>query len=249
MDSIMMQLKALKLSGMADVFNALIKEAAANQIGNADFISLLLEDERLERQRKQSLRRYKNAEFTGFKTLESFDFSANPKINQSMIQDLATCRFIKEGSHVIIEGPCGTGKTPIAQAIGHCAVQNGYDVILTSQTKLAQQLQSAKALNTYEQTMKRIAKVPLLIIDDFGLKPLRSPEDEYLHELIAERSEFKSTLITSNLSTHEWHQAFPNKLLGAATIDHLVYNAYRLTIEGKSYRAIKNLQKGDDMTT
>lgn len=247
MDTIITQLKALKLSGMADAFTARVKEAAANQMGHMDFISLLLEDERLERQRKQYQRRCKKADFKGFKTIENFDFAANPKINQSIIRDLSTCRFIKEGVPVIIEGPCGTGKTHIAQAIGHCAIQSGYDVIFTTQTKLAQQLQSAKALNNYQQTIKRIAKVPLLIVDDFGLKPLRTPEDEYLHELIAERCEVKSTLITSNLSTHEWHQAFPNKLLAAATIDRLVHNAYMLSIEGKSYRTIKNLQKEDDI--
>lgn len=230
MDNVVTQLKSLKLSGMADAFNARIKEATANQMGHVDFISLLLEDERLERQRKQYQRRYKKADFKGFKTIENFDFTANPKINQSLIRDLTTCRFIKEGAPVIIEGPCGTGKSHIAQAIGHCAIQSGYDVIFTTQSKLAQQLQSAQALNNYQQTIKRIAKVPLLIIDDFGLKPLRTPEDEYLHELIAERCELRSTLLTSNLSIHEWHQAFPNKLLAAATIDRLVHNAYMLSM-------------------
>ena len=100
-------------------------------------------------------------------------------------------------------------------------------------------MQAAKALNNYHHLLKKLSKIDLLIIDDFGLKPFRTPEDEYIHELISERYELKSTMITSNLSTNEWHQAFPNKLLAVAAIDRLIHNAYKITITGKSYRSIQ----------
>ncbi len=239
METIITQLKQLRLSGMVNAFDARNKEACTNQMSYSEFLSLLMEDERLQRQQKKYERRLKKAGFKGHKLLENFDFNVNPEVNQALIRDLATCRFIREGSPVIIEGPCGVGKTHIAQAIGHCALQSGFEVISTTQTKLAETLQSAKALRNYPRTLKSFAKVDLLIIDDFGLKPLRTPEDEYLHELISERCELKSTLITSNLATTEWQQAFPNQLLAVATIDRLVHNAYKLTLTGKSYRSIK----------
>ena len=140
---------------------------------------------------------------------------------------------------VLIAGPCGTGKSHLAQAIGHCAVQKGIDVLFFTQAKLLANLHAARATNTYEKRFQTLAKVDLLIIDDFGLKPLKSPQDEDLHDLIDERYEQKSTIITSNLDFSEWGQAFPNKLLGAATLDRLRHNAYRLILEGESYRKLR----------
>lgn len=154
-----------------------------------------------------------------------------------MIRDLATCRFVREKSPVLIMGPCGTGKSHIAQALGHCALQQGYDVICTTQAKLSEELQAAKATNSYGKKLKTLAKLPLIIIDDFALKPLRPPQDENLHELIAERYERAATILTSNLALEEWQQAFANKLLGIATIDRLRHNAYQLILEGSSYRS------------
>lgn len=249
METVIQQLKQLRLSGMANTFDVRNQEACANQMSYVEFLTLLLEDEKLLREQKQYERRYKKAAFKGHKTLENYDFKVNIDINQRLIRDLATCRFIREGLPVIIEGPCGTGKTHIAQALGHCALQSGFEVMCTTQTKLGEMLQNAKALHKYPKVLKELSKIDLLVIDDFGLKPLRVPEDEFLHELISERCEMKSTLITSNLATTEWLQAFPNQLLGVATIDRLVHNAHRLTLTGKSYRSMKknNPKNGGDM--
>lgn len=236
-------LRNLKLSGMAECFSVRNQEAIANQMSYSEFLELLVQDEQLAREQRKYERRIKKANFKGSKTLENYDFSFNPKINQSLIRDLATCRFVKEKNPVIIIGPCGTGKSHIAQALGHSAIQQGYDVVSTTQTKLSEELQAAKAINGYTKKLKALAKVELLIIDDFGLKPLRSPQDEDLHELVAERYEYTSTIITSNLAIEEWQQAFANQLLGVATIDRLRHNAYQLVLEGKSYRASKTRLK------
>ena len=155
------------------------------------------------------------------------------------MQELATCGFIDEKVPVLIAGPCGTGKSHLAQAIGHCAVQKGVDVLFFTQAKLLANLYAARATNSYEKRFQTLAKVPLLIIDDFGLKPLKSPQDEDLHDLIDERYEQHATIITSNLDFTEWGDAFPNKLLGAATLDRLRHNAYRLILEGESYRKLR----------
>ena len=238
-------LKTLGLSGMADCLISRNQEAIANQMSFVEFLGLLVQDELLARDHRRYERRYKKASFKGHKTIESFDFSFNAKINQTMIRDLVTCRFIKEKSPVLILGPCGTGKSHLAQALGHCAIQKGYDVVCTTQTKLSEELQSAKATNSYTRKLKALAKINLLIIDDFGLKPLRTPQDEDLHELIAERYEHTSTIVTSNLAFEEWQQAFQNQLLGIATIDRLRHNSYQLIIDGRSYRSVKKKESKD----
>jgi len=109
-------------------------------------------------------------------------------------------------------------------------------------------MQAARATGTFERRFQALIRVPLLIIDDLGLKPLKMPQDEDLHDLIAERHERAATLVTSNLDFSEWGEAFPNRLLGAATIDRLRHNAYRLILDGNSYRSPKKCPQGTKTT-
>jgi DNA replication protein DnaC len=236
-------LNKLKLAGMHDCLLQRNQEAIANQMTYPEFLELLVRDELLLRQQRQYERRLKKANFKGQKTIENFDFSFNSQINQSLVRDLATCRFIQEKAPVLITGPCGTGKSHLAQALGHCAIQKGYDVCYTNTQKISNELQAARATNRYNQKLKLWTNITLLVIDDFGLKPLRTPEDEDIHALIAERSEVAATVFTSNLDLPEWQQAFSNKLLGVATIDRLRHNSYQLILEGKSYRSDRNKNK------
>jgi DNA replication protein DnaC len=157
-----------------------------------------------------------------------------------LVHDLATGRYLQEKAPVLIVGPCGTGKSHLAQALGHCAVRQGIDVVFTTCANLTQSLNAARATGTYERRLAALARVPLLIIDDFALKPLRTPADEDLHDLIAERYERTSTIVTSNLDFPEWDSAFPaNRLLASATLDRLRHNAYCLVLDGQSYCAPK----------
>jgi DNA replication protein DnaC len=149
---------------------------------------------------------------------------------------------------VFIVGPCGTGKSHIAQALGHCAIRLGHDVMFTTQSKMLAKLHAARATNTYERQFNQLTKASLLIIDDFGLKPLRPPQDEDLHDVISERYERRSTIVTSNLDLAEWGDAFPNRLLGAATIDRLRHGAYKVVLDGKSYRCPRNTEKSKKTT-
>ena len=145
-----------------------------------------------------------------------------------------------ERAPVLIVGPCGTGKSHLAQALGHCAVRQGVDVVFTTCAALTASLNAARATGAYDRKLASLARVPLLIVDDFGLKPMRPPADEDLHDLIAERYEQVATVVTSNLDFTEWDQAFPsNRLLASATLDRLRHNAYCLVLDGKSYRAPK----------
>ena len=143
---------------------------------------------------------------------------------------------------MLIAGPCGTGKSHLAQALGQLAARRDYDVLFTTQAQLLASLQAARATATYERRLQYLARLPLLLLDDFALQPPRSPEDEDFHELVAERYEQTATVLISNLDFSEGGAAFPhNKMLGAATLDHLRHGAYRLTLEGESYRLPKPL--------
>ncbi len=197
---------------------------------------LLLQDEILGRENKKLQARLKRAGLRGDKTIENFDFIFNSKINGAQIRELASCQFISENAPVLIVGPCGTGKSHIAQALAHCAIRKGIDVLWLPQSKLFSELQAAKAFGRYEKKIAEYVKIPLLIIDDFGLRPMRSPQDEDFHDLISERYERASTIVTNNLDFNEWGNAFPNQLLAAATLDRLCHNAHKVVLEGASFR-------------
>ena len=234
-------LKQLRLSGVLDSLELRNRQAIEEKLAYTDFLAMLIQDEVARRTQKKLITAVRRANFRNHKTIEEFDFSFNPKINRSLVIDLATCRFIEEKACVLIAGPCGTGKSHLAQALGHSALRLGHDVLFLSQTKMSGQLNIARAINTYDRRMEALIKVDLLIIDDFGLKPLRAPQDEDFHDLISERYERKATIITSNLDLPEWGDAFPNKLLGAATIDRIRHGAYNVILDGKSFRAEKPL--------
>lgn len=233
-------LKQLRLSGILDSLEARNREAIDRKLAYTDFLGLLIHDEVARREQKKLDMRLRRASFRNQKTLEGFDFDRLPNLNRTAVHDLATCRFIEEKVAVLIVGPCGTGKSHLAQSLGHAAARQGYDVLFITQTQLLSSLRAAQATGNYARRFKSLVKVPLLIIDDFGLKPLRSPEDEDFHDLIAERYERAATILTSNLDFDEWGEAFAaNKMIGAATLDRLRHGAYRVVLDGDSYRAPK----------
>lgn len=229
-------LKQLRLSGILDSLAARNHQAIESKLAYTDFLALLIQDEVARRDQRHFGQRLRKAQVNGDKTLERFDYSHSPSVNHALIAELATCRFITEHAPVLIAGPIGTGKSHLVQALGHCALRAGYDVLFITHNKLLAQLHAARATNTYEKKLMQLAKIDVIAIDDFGLRPMRSPQDEDFHELIAERYEKKTTLVTSNLAYEEWGAAFPNKLMGAATIDRLRDGAYRIVLDGETKR-------------
>ena len=236
------QLKQLRLSGILDSLEARNREAIQAKLAYTDFLALLIGDEVARREQKKFSSRLRRAQFRTSKTLDQFDFERLPQLNRALVHDLATGRYLHEKAPVLIVGPCGTGKSHLAQALGHAAVRQGVDVVFSTCASLTQSLNAARATGSYERKLATLSRVPLLIIDDFGLKPLRAPADEDLHDLIAERYEQASTIVTSNLDFPEWDQAFPgNRLLASASLDRLRHNAYCLVLDGASHRAPKPL--------
>jgi DNA replication protein DnaC len=231
-------LKQLRLSGILDSLEARNRQAIDGQLAYTDFLALLIQDEVARRESKKFSVRLRRASFRATKSLDGFDFSRLPGVNRNQIADIATGRYLDEKAPVLIVGPCGTGKSHLAQALGHCAVRQGRDVLFTTQSQLSGSLNAARAMGAFPRKLQQLARIDLLIVDDFGLKPMRPPHDEDFHELMAERYERAATIITSNLDFSEWGNAFPaNKMLGAATLDRLRHGAYRVVLDGVSYRA------------
>ena len=236
-------LKQLRLSGIMDSIEARNRQAIEKKMSYMDFLATIITDEIARRNQKKLASALRRANFRNQKTLEEFDFAFNPNINRALIMDLAACRFIREKVCVFIVGPCGTGKSHLAQALGHSAIREGYSVLFTSVSKMLTQLNAARATNGFDRQFAKITAVDLLIIDDFGLKPLKAAQDEDFHDIVSERYERKSTIVTSNLDIPEWHEAFPNRILGEATIDRLRHGAYSVVLEGKSYRSPRPIAK------
>lgn len=236
-------LKQLRLSGIMDSIEARNRQAIEKKMSYMDFLATIITDEIARRNQKKLASALRRANFRNQKTLEEFDFAFNPNINRALVMDLADCRFIREKVCVFIVGPCGTGKSHLAQALGYSAIREGYSVLFTTVSKMLTQLNAARATNGFDRQFAKITAVDLLIIDDFGLKPLKAAQDEDFHDIVSERYERKSTIVTSNLDIPEWHEAFPNRILGEATIDRLRHGAYSVVLDGKSYRSPRPITK------
>jgi DNA replication protein DnaC len=156
------QLKLLRLSGILDSLEVRNRQAIEDKLSFTEFLALLVADEVARREQKKFALRLRRANFRTEKTLETFDFSFNPSVNKALILDLATCRFLEEKVSVLIAGPSGTGKSHIAQALGHQAIRKGHDVLFTTQSKLLGQLQAARATGTYDRKLATLAAIDVL---------------------------------------------------------------------------------------
>lgn len=232
------KLKALRLSGILETLEVRNRQAIEDKMAYVEFLERLLEDEVERRAQKQLTLRLRRASFPAEKSLESFDFSFNPSINRQQILDLATCTWIEKKEAILIVGPSGTGKSHLSQALGQEACRRGYHALFSPVTKMLAHLNGGRADGTYERRLATYLRPALLILDDFGLRPLRGPEPEDFYEVISERYERGAVIVTSNRDHPEWPEAFgENPLLASAALDRLAHRAHLITIKGNSYRA------------
>lgn len=236
----MPKLKALRLSGILDTLDVRTREATAAQWSYGEFLERLLEDEVERRQQKQLALRLRRAALDSGKTLETFDFTFNPSVNRQLLFELATGHYIREKRNVLLCGPTGTGKSHLAQALAHEACRRGFDVVFTNAHKMLRHLQAGRADDSYERRLALYVRADLLVIDDFGLKPLTAQGPEDLYDVIDgryERPGVGAIVLTSNRAPAEWALWFNNPLLASAALDRLAYQAFTLLMTGSSYRA------------
>ncbi len=235
-DELVPILKKLRLSGILQGLDIRLRQAVDGDLSHIEFVTRLLRDEVERRQAKQLQLRLSRAAFDSYKTLADFDFAFNPALPKSKILDLATCRFLDTHTNILLVGPAGVGKSHVAQAIGHRACLLGRKVIYISATKLFSALRAARGDGTFERQMARFTSPDLLIIDDLGLVPLSHDGPMDLYEVIRQRYERHSTIITSNRDITEWAPLFRDELLASAAMDRLLHHNHLVVLDGKSYR-------------
>jgi DNA replication protein DnaC len=232
-----MQLRRLRLGGVLETLEARNRQAVAEQLSYLDFLSMLVMDEVERRNMKQLAGRLKRAGFSSDMTLEGFDFSFNPGVNRQEVLELSTCRFIERKENLFLIGPSGVGKTHLASALAHCACRRGFEVVFHKTSHLIDHLNQGRADGTWGAKVEACLKPDLLILDDWGLKPFGRPAADDLYEVICERYEKGSLILTSNRAIEEWGELFGNPLLASAALDRMVHHAHVITITGRSYRA------------
>jgi DNA replication protein DnaC len=230
-------LRQLRLGGMAAVLETRLHQAQAEPMVPIDLISCLVTDELTRRSDRLLERRRKQAAFRDpQKTLDNFDFAFNPKMNRSLVFDLATCVFISKREDALFLGPGGTGKSHLAQAIGQAAIQQGYRVLYRETHVLLDHLADAVIDGTRKEFMESLTTVPLLIIDDFGMRKLPLSAAEDLLEIIMRRYERTSTLLTSNRPVEDWGKLLGDVAAVTAMLDRLLHHGHVLKCGPRSWR-------------
>ncbi len=196
----------------------------------------MLQDEVERRTQHQLLQRLRRSKLNSSKTLDGFDFNANPNLNRQAVLELASCDFIRRKVNLLVCGPTGTGKSHLASAIGHEAARPGFSVLFANTHKMLQDLRGGRADGSLDKRLALYLRPDLLILDDFGLKPLAEQSREDLYDVIVERYEQRSILLTSNRAPDEWLDWFGDPLLASAAFDRLVHRAEKLVIVGESFR-------------
>jgi DNA replication protein DnaC len=230
------KLTRLKMSGVLETLSGRLDQAMKEKWPYSQFLDRLLSDEVERRDHKQLSRILVKSCLDPQKTLETFDFSFVPQLHEPTIRELATCSFLERKENCFFLGPSGVGKSHLAQALGHEAARRGHEVLFRRIASLLAWIGAGHGDGSWERRMKQVGSVDLLILDDFGLKPLSEDQQADLYELICERYEKASTIITSNRDFGEWMAVFSNSLMGSAAMDRLVHRGVKIVIEGKSYR-------------
>lgn len=239
-DQLAASLKRLRTPGILENLEIRLKEARDNDLGYLDFLSLLVQDEIVNREANILNKRLKTGNLKFRQTFESFDFKFNAAyIPVQTLRDLATCHFVEKRQNFVFSGPPGIGKSHFAQACGHEVCRRGGDVLFVKTQKLLDSLTNTAYPRRAARIWKQIKTFDLLILDDFGFRRWDTQEAEILYTLADERMAGGSTIITSNRPASDWYGVFPDPVIGGAILDRLVSGAIKIIVEkADSYRKL-----------
>ncbi len=235
----MAQLRQLKLGGMATALQTQLEQVGTYEgLPFVERLTLLVEHECMTREQRRQERFIRQARFRLKASVTEIDYQHPRNIKQSQIAQLASSDWINRAQNLLITGPCGSGKTYLACALGHNACLLGYSVRYFRLSRLLLELTQAKADGTYYKKLKLLAKIQMIAIDDWGLEPLKPAHRNDLMEIMDDRHGHTSTVVISQLPTDEWYASIGDNTLADAILDRLMHNSHRLQLKGESMRKI-----------
>lgn len=234
------KLGTLRLHGMVKSFEEQISSKDYDDMDFEERLGLLIDRELTEQENRRLTSRLKQAKLRQEACMEDIDYRQKRGLDKSLMKSLSGCRWIKEHLNILLIGPCGVGKSFIACAIGHKACLEGYRVFYCRSSRLFENLALAKGDGRYAKLLNTLAKTNLLIIDDWGLSVLTDRERRDMLEILEDRHQRQSTIITSQLPLEHWHEAIGNATLADAILDRLIHNAHKIRLKGSSMRKIKS---------
>lgn len=240
--------KQLRLPTIAS-FEPAVREAQAQGWGYEEFLCRLLIREVEHRQENQRRRRVRAAGFPLQKTMDTFDFNQTPHLEEAFVWELAKGQFVAEHHNLVLIGNPGTGKTHLAIALGLRACQEGYRVRFTTAAALVNELLEAREEKRLSRLTRQLAKADLLIADELSYLTFSRASSELLFQVISERSERGSVIVTTNLEFSRWTEIFGDPMLTAALVDRMIHQAYILNMNGDSYRLKEQRKKTAEKST
>ena len=231
------RLRGLRLNGIADALDLQREHPGTYEdLGFEERLALLIDQEDADRSNKRLARLLKSARLKLAATLEDIDYEHPRGITKAQMVTLVTCDWLNRKQNLLITGPCGTGKSWLSCAFGHGACLKGYSVRYFRTSRLLEAMTLAHGDGSYSKQLKQLAKIDLLILDDWGLEPLSQSQRNDLLEIMDDRHNQSSTIVTSQLPVSKWHDSIGDATLADAILDRLTHNAHRLKLKGESMR-------------